>query len=189
MIHLAVLGSTLGTDLQAIIDAIKAGVLDATVDVVISNKPEAYILERAKKYAIPTVCIASKGKSPAQFDHELMGTLEQRHPDLILLIGYMKILSPGFVRQWKGKIWNVHPSLLPKFAGGMNLNVHQAVIDAGETETGCTIHEVDEAVDSGKIILQKKCAVEPADTADTLKAKVQELEGEAFVEAIKNLQV
>ncbi|MBI5134653.1 phosphoribosylglycinamide formyltransferase [Candidatus Uhrbacteria bacterium] len=188
MIHLAVLGSTRGTDLQAIIDAIKSGALDATVDVVVSNKSDAYILERAKKYAIPTLCIASKGKPPDQFDRELMEVLEQYNPDLILLIGYMKILSPKVVRRWKGKIWNVHPSLLPKFAGGMDFNVHQAVLDAGETKTGCTIHEVYEGVDSGRIVLQKSCLVEPEDTVDTLKVKVQKLEGEAFVESLKGYE-
>lgn len=184
MIRLAVLGSTRGTDMQAIIDAIGAGMLNARIEVVISNKSDAYILERAKRHNIPASCLDPKGLDREEYDTRLSTMLEQYCPDLILLIGYMKILSSGFVQQWKGKIWNVHPSLLPKFAGGMDLNVHQAVLDAGETETGCTIHEVDEGVDSGKIILQKSCAVEPTDTADTLKAKVQKLEGEAFVEAL-----
>ena len=107
--------------------------------------------------------------------------------DLILLIGWMRILSPVLVKSYKNKIINVHPSLLPKFAGGMDTNVHKEVLDAGETETGCTIHYVDETVDGGEIILQKKCIIEPYDTPDTLKAKVQKLEGEAFVEVIASL--
>ncbi len=186
MLHLAILGSTRGTDMQSIIDAIHSGALNARIEVVTSNKADAYILERAKQYNIPAVFLDPKGLSREQYDQKLSTAVEQYTPDLILLIGYMKILSFGFVREWKGKIWNVHPSLLPKFAGGMDLNVHQAVIDAGEIETGCTIHEVDEGVDSGKIILQKSCVVEPTDTADTLKAKVQKLEGEAFVEALQS---
>ncbi len=188
-LRLIILGSTRGTDMQAIIDAIQTGILNARIEVVISNKADAHILERAKNHNIPALFLDPKGMSREEYDVQLSTRLEQYTPDLIILIGYMKILSPVFVRQWKGRIWNVHPSLLPKFAGGMDLNVHQAVIDAGETETGCTIHEVDEGVDSGKIILQKSCPVEPTDTADTLKAKVQKLEGEAFVEAIRAFKV
>ncbi len=185
-VKLAVLGSTRGTDLQAIIDAINAGTLAASIQVVVSNKEDAYILERAKNHNLNAVFLDQNGWSRVEYDQQLSTTLKQYTPDLILLIGWMKILSREFVHEWKGKIWNVHPSLLPKHAGGMDLNVHQAVLDAGETETGCTIHEVDEGVDTGKIILQKRCAVEPTDTADTLKAKVQKLEGEAFIEALQS---
>ncbi len=188
-LKLAILGSTRGTDMQAIIDAINAHVLDARIGVVVSNKADAYILERARDHNIPALFLDPQGMSRGEYDARLSTTVEQYTPDLILLIGYMKILSSIFVREWKGKIWNVHPSLLPKFAGGMDLNVHQAVLDAHETETGCTIHEVDEGVDSGKIILQKSCVVEPTDTADTLKIKVQKLEGEAFVEAISAFKI
>ena len=188
-LKLAILGSTRGTDMQAIIDAINAHVLDARIGVVVSNKADAYILERARDHNIPALFLDPQGMSREEYDARLSTTVEQYTPDLILLIGYMKILSSIFVREWKGKIWNVHPSLLPKFAGGMDLNVHQAVLDAHETETGCTIHEVDEGVDSGKIILQKSCVVEPTDTADTLKIKVQKLEGEAFVEAISAFKI
>jgi len=105
---------------------------------------------------------------------------------LILLIGYMRILSPTFTTKYKNKILNVHPSLLPKFAGGMDTNVHEEVLKAGEKETGCTIHLVDEGVDTGKIILQKSYQIKSADTPETLKQKVQKLEGEAFIEVIKN---
>ncbi|MBP7805113.1 MAG: phosphoribosylglycinamide formyltransferase [Candidatus Pacebacteria bacterium] len=182
---LAILGSTKGTDLQAIIDAIKEGTLDAEIAVVISNKQDAYILERAKNHNIPTLFIDQKNKTREQFDQDILTALEQYKPDLILLIGYMRILSPLFVRAYKDRILNVHPSLLPAFAGGMDMNVHQAVVESGVKETGCTVHLVDEGVDTGKILVQKKCAVDPNDTAETLKEKVQKLEGEAFVEAIK----
>ena len=185
MIRLAVLGSTKGTDLQAIIDAIADGRLEAEVVVVISNKEQPYILERAKQQDIETLYIPMKDKSREQFDEKVMEVLDEKKVDLVLLIGYMRFLSKPFVDKWRNKIMNVHPSLLPKFAGGMDKNVHQVVLDAGEKETGCTIHFVDEKADTGPIIIQKKCDVEVGETVDTLKAKVQKLEGEAFVEAIK----
>jgi len=187
-LKLAVLGSTRGTDLQAIIDAVSAGQLSASIEVVLSNKEDAFILERARNHSLNAKFLDQNGWSRVEYDQQLSTTLKQYSPDLILLIGWMKILSREFVHEWKGKIWNVHPSLLPKHAGGMDLNVHQAVLDAHETETGCTIHEVDAEVDSGKIILQKKCAVESGDTAETLKAKVQKLEGEAFIEALQKFK-
>ena len=185
IIRLAVLGSTKGTDLQAIIDAIEDGRLEAEVVVVISNKEQAYILERAKQHDITAHHIPMKDKSREQFDEEVMKILDEKNIDLVLLIGYMRFLSKPFVDKWRNKIMNVHPSLLPKFAGGIDKNVHQAVLDAGEKETGCTIHFVDEKADTGPIIIQKKCAVEVGETVDTLKAKVQKLEGEAFIDAIK----
>ncbi len=182
---LAVLGSTRGTDLQAIIDSIENKTLDAEISIVISNKSDTFILKRAKKHNIPTLFIDQKNKTREQFDQEVLSVLEQYKPDLILLIGYMRILSPLFVRAYKDRILNVHPSLLPAFAGGMDMNVHQAVIESGVKETGCTIHLVDEGVDTGKILVQKTCSVESSDTVETLKEKVQKLEGEAFIEAIK----
>ena len=114
--------------------------------------------------------------------------MDEKKVDLILLIGYMRILSAPFVNKYKNKILNVHPSLLPAFAGGMDLNVHEEVIKSGVKETGCTIHLVDEGVDSGKIILQKKCFVSPSDTTETLKKKVQKLEGSAWVEVLKRFE-
>ena len=185
MTHLAILGSTRATELQAIIKAIENGSLDAKVDVVISNKADAYILERAKKYGLKTKFIDGKEITREEFDAKIMAELKKYSIDLILLIGYMRILSVPFVRAYKDRILNVHPSLLPAFAGGMDLNVHEEVIKAGVKETGCTVHFVDEGVDTGKILIQKKCAVEPNDNADTLKEKVQKLEGEALIEAIK----
>lgn len=185
---LAILGSTRGTSSQPIIDAIASGKLNATIELIISNKPDAFILERAKTHSILSKYISPDGKTREQFDAEVMELLDSHHVDLVLLIGYMRFLSRPFVERWRNKIMNVHPSLLPAFAGGMDLAVHQAVLDAGVTETGCTIHYVDEGADTGPIIIQKKCLVEPTDTAETLKAKVQKLEGEAFIEAIQKFQ-
>lgn len=183
-LKVAVLGSTRGTSLQPIIDAIRGGNLDASIDIVISNRPEAYILERAKSQGIEALFIEQKGKTREEFDEEVMKILEEKKIDLVILIGYMRFIGKPFVEKWRNKIMNVHPSLLPAFAGGMDLNVHQAVLDAGVKETGCTVHYVDEGADTGKIIIQKKCLVEPGDTAETLKTKVQKLEGKSLIEAI-----
>ena len=186
MQKLAILGSTKGTSLQPIIDAIKSDKLDASIELVISNKKDAYILERAKKHHLNPIFIDPNGKSREEFDREVMKLLDEKEIDLVLLIGYMRFISAEFVGKWRNKVINVHPSLLPKFAGGMDLNVHEEVIKAGESESGCTIHFVDEGADTGEIILQKKCPVVPGETPESLKEKVQKLEGEGFVEVIKN---
>ncbi len=183
-VKLGVLGSTKGTDLQVIIDEIAGGRLDASVEIVISNRSKAYILERAANHSIENVFISHKSRSREDFDREMTAALKKQHVDLILLIGFMRILSAEFCREWAGKVLNVHPSLLPKYAGGMDTNVHEEVLANHDTETGCTIHLVTAEVDSGPIIIQKRCPVDPDDTPDSLKAKVQKLEGEAFIEVI-----
>ena len=189
MIRLGVLGSTNGTDLQAILDAGSAGELAADVAVVISNRTGAYILERAEINNVPAFFISHKGKKREEFDGEITAVLKEHGVDLVLLIGFMRILSPEFCRVWQDRILNVHPSLLPKYAGGMDINVHEEVLKNKDTETGCTIHFVNELVDAGPILIQKKCNVDPDDTVDSLKTKVQTLEGEAFIEAIKLTQL
>lgn len=187
-IKLGILGSTKGTDLQAIIDSIDLKKLDATVEVVISNASNAYILERAAKHKIPNFFISHLDKEREQFDDEISTILKKYEVDLVLLIGFMRILSATFCREWKGRLLNVHPSLLPKYAGGMDTSVHAEVIKNRDMETGCTIHFVTEALDSGPILIQKKCSVDTNDTPDSLKKKVQSLEGEAFIDAIKFFQ-
>lgn len=187
-IKLGILGSTKGTDLQAIIDSIDQNKLDAIVKVVISNSSNAYILERAANHNIPNFFISHLGKKREQFDDEISAILKKHEVDLVLLIGFMRILSSKFCKEWGGRILNVHPSLLPKYAGGMDMNVHEEVIKNRDMETGCTIHFVTEKVDSGPILIQKKCSVNINDTPDSLKKKVQILEGEAFIDAIKLFQ-
>ena len=184
MINIGVLGSTKGTDLQAILDAIHSKKLNATVSTVISNRKNAYILDRAKDHSVPFYFISHKGKDRKDFDAEMTGVLKKHEVDLVLLIGFMRILSSSFCREWRDRILNVHPSLLPKYAGGMDTNVHEEVLKNRDKETGCTIHFVTDELDSGPILIQKKCAVEEGDTVETLKSKVQILEGEAFLEAI-----
>jgi len=184
MIKLGVIGSTNGTDLQAVLDAVGSGELNAEVSAVLSNQKNAYILERAENHNVPAVFVSHKGKTREEFDAEMTGVLKEYGVDLVLLVGFMRILSAGFCREWQNKLLNVHPSLLPKYAGGMDTNVHEEVLKNGDTQTGCTIHFVTDEVDGGPILVQKKCNVESDDTAETLKIKVQQLEGEAFIEVI-----
>ena len=188
MIKLGVLGSTKGTDLQAIIDSIEKKELIAKIAVVISNKEGSYILERAKRNNIPFVFLSHKGKSRKEFDQEITTVLKESGVDLILLIGFMRILSIEFCQTWRDRLLNVHPSLLPKYAGGVDVNIHEEVLRNREKETGCTIHFVTEDVDRGPILIQKKCNVDDNDTVETLKAKVQALEGEALIESIQLIQ-
>ena len=184
MIRLGVLGSTNGTDLQAILDAIESRRLISEVSVVISNKENAFILERAKQYRVPYHYISHKHIDRETFDGRITSILNRYNVDLVLLIGFMRILSGSFCREWKGKILNVHPSLLPKYAGGMDTNVHEEVLRNKDKETGCTIHFVTDKVDQGPILIQKTCSVDPGESVNSLKKKVQDLEGEAFLEAI-----
>jgi formyltetrahydrofolate-dependent phosphoribosylglycinamide formyltransferase len=185
-LRIGVLGSTRGTALIPIIEACKDESFPAEIVAVISNSFDAPILDKGRALG-PTVaskCVSSKGLTRAQHDAEVTSVLIGAGVDYVLLVGYMRILSKPFCDFWKGRCINVHPSLLPKHAGGMDVQVHQAVIDAKEVESGCTIHEVTEAVDGGPILVQIKVKVESEDTAYSLKAKVQALEGPAFVESI-----
>ena len=184
MLKLAILASTKATDMQAVIDAIEQKRLNAAISIVISNKADAYALERAKKHNINAVFIEPKGKDKETYDKEISKVLDDNKIDLILLIGYMRYLSPWFVNKYRWRVMNIHPSLLPKFAGGMDKNVHQAVLDAGEKVTGCTLHFVDEGADTGPIIMQKEVKIEKGETADTLKEKVQKAEQEVLLKAI-----
>ena len=186
-LRLGVLGSTRGTALIPVIEACANGSLNAEIVAVVSNKSTAPILEKGKALGVTvtTSFVSSKGLSREEFDAECTSVLVGAGVEYVLLVGYMRILSKPFCDFWAGRCINVHPSLLPKHAGGMDLAVHQAVIDAGESESGCTIHEVTEAVDGGPIVVQKVVKVEQGETAESLKAKVQALEGPAFVEAIQ----
>ena len=188
MIKLGVLGSTNGTDLQTILDSIASGELIGEVSVVLSNRNKAYILERAKNHNVPAFFLSHKEKSRENFDAEMTAILKEHAVDLVLLIGFMRILSAKFCQEWRDRLLNVHPSLLPKYAGGMDTNVHEDVLKNGDAETGCTIHFVTDEVDGGPILIQKKCNIEPNETVNTLKTKVQQLEGTAFIEAIQLIQ-
>ena len=184
MLRIGVLASTKATDMQAVIDAINDNKLNASISVVVSNKKDAFALERAKNHKIKSVFIDSKGKNREQYDKEIAKVLEQNKVELILLIGYMRFLSPWFVSKYKNRIMNIHPSLLPKYAGGMDEDVHAEVLKNREKVTGATLHFVDEGTDTGPIILQKEVNIEENETVGTLKEKVQKAEQEIIVKAI-----
>lgn len=155
MIRIAVLGSTRGTNLNTLVAAINQQHLSASIELVLSNKADALILEKATSFGIKPIFVNPQGLSRIDFDHELSKILKLHQIELVVLIGYMRILSAEFVSHWENKIINIHPSLLPAYAGLMNLDVHQAVLDGAEIETGCTVHFVTAQVDAGPIILQK----------------------------------
>lgn len=184
-VKIGVLGSTKGTDMQAIIDAIARKGLDAQIVCVISNKEDAPILERARSHGIDAIFLDYEGNKEVLFDKAAAHEFDTRGVELILLIGFMKIVSPWFCKHYENRIMNIHPSLLPLFAGGRDTNVHEQVLDMGLKVTGCTLHFVTADVDRGPIIIQKPVAVEDNDSPETLKAKVQKAEQESLIEAIK----
>lgn len=184
MKRLAILGSTRGSHLDHIVNAIRQNELSAIINIVLSNKSDAPILERAKKFGLTTDTIDVTG-TREECDARITEKLKKYSIDFIVLMGYMRILSADFIHAWENKIINVHPSLLPAHAGKMDLDVHRAVLAAGEKETGCTVHYVTEHVDAGPIILQKKCSVLDTDTPEILKARVQQCESAALIEAIQ----
>lgn len=188
--RIGVLASTRGTDLQAIFDAIQNDTLTGVeVAVVISNLADCGALEKARTARVPAVFIDPKGKKRETYDRALAAILDEHKVDLVVLIGYMRILSPWFVRHFPKRIINVHPALLPAFGGKgfFGANVHEAVLKSGATETGCTIHYVDEGCDTGEVILQKKIIIMPTDTPEILKEKVQALEKEWYPKVIASL--
>ncbi len=189
MLNLVVLGSTNGTDLVPIVRTIQNKKLKATISMVISDKSTAGILEKAKQHNLPHQFIGALGKKREEYDRELIALIKPLNPDVIVLIGYMRILSSVFISEFRNKIINVHPSLLPKFAGGMDVNVHKAVIESGVRTSGCTVHLVDESVDGGAILCQKQVDVSPGETEYSLKEKVQKKEGEAFIEVLSKWSV
>lgn len=185
-ISIAVFASTNGTDLQAIIDEIKASKLpEADLKFILSNKENCYALQRAKDQGFKTVFVDPKGKTREEFDEECVKYLKENNIDLILLIGYMRLISKDLVNKYKNKIINIHPSLLPAFAGGMDKNVHQKILDYGAKVSGCTLHFIDEGADTGPIILQSPVIIKEGETVDSLKEKVQEEEKKLFIKAIK----
>jgi phosphoribosylglycinamide formyltransferase-1 len=185
-LKVGVLGSTRGTALQGVLDAIAAGALNVEIVLVLSDKPAAPILERAARHGVRALFLDPVGLKREAYDQQVSEALREAGAELVLLIGYMRIVSEQFVNTWRGRLLNVHPSLLPAFGGLMNMKVHEAVLTADVSETGCTIHQVTEVVDSGPIVLQKHCSVLPGDTAEMLQSRVQALEQAAFVEVLQN---
>lgn len=183
MRRLAVLLSGRGSNFEAIAEAVDSGrIPDAEIVAVISDVAAARGLARARERGLPAFAVErERFGSRAGHEAEILRILEKTEPDLICLAGYMRILSPAFVERWRGRILNIHPSLLPKYRG---LSPQKRALEAGETESGCTVHLVDEGTDTGPVVLQKRVPVEPGDTEDSLSARILRQEHEAYPEAI-----
>lgn len=180
---LGVLCSGRGTNLQSIIAATESGQIPAAIGLVLTDKPEAKALERAAAAGIPHICIDRKSCANRQeFEEKLAASLKAHGVTLVILAGFMRILSPYFVREFAGRIMNIHPSLLPSFGGA---HAHRDVLAYGVKVSGCTIHFVDEGMDSGPIILQAAVPVADDDTEDTLAARVLEQEHVLYPKAIE----
>ena len=183
MINIGVLASGRGTNLQAIIEAIEDGKIEGEIKIVMSDHPKACALKRAQQYLIDTRCIDFKEfKNREDYDKEIIKTLKEKKIDLVVLAVYMRILSPYFIRAYQNKIMNIHPALLPSFPG---LHAQKQAIGNGVKISGCTVHFVDEGVDSGPIILQKAVEVSDDDTEESLTEKILKEEHQIYPQAIQ----
>lgn len=176
-----------GTNLQAVMDAIDQGRIPASINVVISDRPNAYGLVRAEKMGIPAYCINRKNFADSRaLNHEILEKLKAYNVEYVILAGYLSILSPELVECYRNRIINIHPSLIPAFCGMgyYGQKVHQAVLDYGAKVTGATVHFVDEGADTGPIIFQKHVDVLPDDTVETLAQRVLKVEHELLPKAV-----
>ena len=186
-LRLGVLASGRGSNLQAIIDAIESGCLQACIAVVLSNKREAQALERARRHGLPEVFLdpnpfAGRPDSREAYDHAVLDVLQKHEAELVLLAGYMRIVTPVLIHAYSNRIMNIHPSLLPAFPG---LDVQQKALDWGVKLAGCTVHFVTDKVDGGPIIIQAAVPVLDGDTADTLSARILTEEHKIYPKAIQ----
>lgn len=183
MVKIGILASGNGSNLQAIIDAIETKRLDAEIRVVISDNSSAYALERAKKHSIKTAII-TKDKFPKKnaFDIELNRLLKEMGVELVVLAGFMRILSPAVIKAFPMRVMNIHPSLLPSFPG---LDVQKKALDYGVRFSGCTVHFIDEGMDTGPIIMQAVVPVKEGDTVETLSKRILSEEHRIYPEAIR----
>jgi len=184
-LNLGVLVSGAGTNLQAILDAIDAGSLNAQVKVVISNRPGVPALERARKAGVAAVTISHKDfVDRTAFDHALVRTLHKADVNWVALAGFMRVLTPEFLGAYPGRIINIHPSLLPAFPG---MDAQKKAFDYGVKLTGCTVHFVDHGVDSGRIIAQRAVPVEDGDDLAALAARIHTAEHALLVEVLREI--
>ncbi|PAV11201.1 phosphoribosylglycinamide formyltransferase [Methanosarcina spelaei] len=187
-LQIAIFASHTGTNMQAIIDACRRGDLNGEVCAVISNNSNSQALEKARTSRVRAYHLSNKTHPEEdELDEAIYKVLTESGTNIVVLAGYMKKIGPKVLKQYKGRILNIHPSLLPKYGGkGMyGSNVHRAVIDAGEKITGVTIHLVEEEYDTGKIIRQCEIEVLESDTIDTLSKRVLEKENSFYVETLK----
>jgi phosphoribosylglycinamide formyltransferase-1 len=182
-VSLGVLISGGGTNLQALIDAIEAKKLDAKIEIVLSNKADAYGLVRAKKHKLPMAVLDHKAfPSREAYDQAVVDLLRARGVELVALAGFMRLLSPVFVKAYSNRIMNIHPALLPSFAG---LNVQKKAVEHGVRFSGCTVHFVNEECDEGPIIIQAVVPVFPDDTEASLAARILKQEHQIYPRAIQ----
>ena len=190
--RISVLVSGNGSNLQCIIDAVEDGrIANSKIVGVISSSENAYALERARQHEIPAAAVTKYEYADMRDRMDaILKILDGEHPDLIVLAGYLSILPAKVVEKYRGKIINIHPALLPKFGGKdfYGIHVHEAVLAAGEKESGATVHYVDEGVDTGQIILQEKVPVLPGDDPQTLRERVLEIEHKILPEAIAMIE-
>ena len=183
MINIGVLASGRGTNLQAIIEAIKEGKIEGRISIVISDNRDAFALKRAKQNNIETEYINFKSfKNREDYDKEIMECLKEKDIDLVVLAGYMRILSSYFIKMYKNRIMNIHPALLPSFPG---LHAQRQAVEYGLKISGCTVHFVDEGVDSGPVILQKAVEVKDNDTEESLAERILKEEHQIYPRAIQ----
>lgn len=178
---LGILLSGRGSNFLAIADNIASGKLKAEIAIVISNRQDAPGITAARERGLNAVVIPSKGKTREEHDRAMIAALNSAGAGLIILAGYMRMLSPEFIQAFPNRILNIHPSLLPAFPG---LDAQKQALDAGVTESGCTVHFVDEQLDHGPTIVQRRVPVLPNDTVDTLSARILQQEHIAYSEAI-----
>ncbi len=182
---LGILGSGSGSNMQAILDAIAAGTLDARIALVLSDNPDAFILERARKHGIPTAVIDCRGfktKFPEEAQQETADALKAAGVELVCLAGFLRLVKRPLLGAFPNRILNIHPALLPAFPG---LEAWKQALEAGVSETGCTVHYVDEGMDTGPVILQEAVPVLSDDTAESLHARIQVVEHRLYPEAVK----
>lgn len=187
MLNIAVFGSGSGSNYQAIAEAINAGAIDARIACVISDVQDAYILERARKLGHPAIyldCAPFKTKLDGQAEQRAIEIIKQHGGDFVALAGFMRIVKPGLLNAFAGRIINIHPSLLPNFPG---LEAGKQALEAGVKETGCTVHFVDAGIDTGPIIVQRKIPVLPDDTVETLMNRIHAQEHIAYPEALQKI--
>ncbi|WP_416198558.1 MAG: phosphoribosylglycinamide formyltransferase [Sporanaerobacter sp.] len=187
-VKIGVLISGGGTNLQCIIDKVKSGYINGEISLVISNKSDAYGLVRAEREGIEAIWIDKKKYSTEEeYNDAIIEELKNRDIELVILAGYLKVLSKKFVTEYKGRIINIHPSLIPSFCGKgyYGEKVHEEVLKYGVKVSGATVHFVDEGTDTGPIILQKAVEVKDDDTVESLKARVLKVEHEILPEAVK----
>lgn len=181
-LELGVLVSGSGTNLQALLDAARDGRLDARIRVVLSNRPDAFGLQRARRAGVPAVVVDHKPfSSRAAFDEAVVAELRKAGVEWVALAGFMRVLTPLFLDAFSGRILNIHPSLLPAFPG---VDAQGQAFRAGVHETGCTVHFVDAGVDTGPVVLQRKVPIHSTDSEDDVRARILEQEHELFVEAL-----